>query len=53
MLGIAVHEEMPRELYEVMDLFPQATQRRPGVEFIPVPYGPAGPALPPKSGSER
>ena len=52
-LGIAVHEEMPLELYEVMDLFPQATQRRPGVEFIPVPYGPAGPALPPKSGSER
>ena len=52
-LGIEVHEDMPLELYEVMDLFPQATQRRPGVEFIPVPYGPAAPALPPKTGSER
>jgi ClpP class serine protease len=52
-LGVEVHEQMPLELYEVMDLFPQATQRRPGVEFIPVPYGPATPTLPPKTGSER
>ena len=47
-LGIDVREDMPREIYDVMDLFPQATQRRPGVEFIPVPYGPA-PQLPPKT----
>ena len=32
-LGIDVREDMPREIYDVMDLFPQATQRRPGVEF--------------------
>ena len=47
-LGIDVREDMPREIYDVMDLFPQATQRRSGVEFIPVPYGPA-PQLPPKT----
>jgi ClpP class serine protease len=48
-LGIPVKTDVPRELYEVMDLFPQASQRRPGVEFIPVPYGPPTPALPRKA----
>jgi ClpP class serine protease len=48
-LGIKVSEEMPGEVYGLMDLFPQTTQRRPGVEFIPLPYGPAPPALPRKS----
>jgi ClpP class serine protease len=48
-LGIAVSEDMPREVYEIMDLFPQTSQRRPGVEFIPVPYGPAPRPLPTKT----
>ena len=40
---------MPREVYELMDLFPQTSQRRPGVEFIPLPYAPAPPPLPRKT----
>ena len=52
-LGIKVTDEMPREVYEVMDLFPQASQRRPGVEFIPIPYPPSAPALPPRSDRPR
>jgi ClpP class serine protease len=48
-LGIAVSDNMPREVYDLMDLFPQATQRRPGVEFIPIPYPPAQPAVPRKT----
>jgi ClpP class serine protease len=48
-MGIAVTDEMTREIYELMDLFPQASQRRPGVEFIPIPYPPATPAVPPRS----
>ena len=48
-LGIAVREEMPREVYDLMDLFPQTSQRRPGVEFIPLPYAPAPPAMPRKT----
>ena len=48
-LGIAVDETMPREIYEIMDLFPQASQRRPGVEFVPIPYSPTAPAAPRKS----
>jgi ClpP class serine protease len=37
-LGITVGTELPRSVYELMDLYPQTSQRRPGVEFIPIPY---------------
>lgn len=46
-MGLPVSEDMPREVYELMELYPQARQRRPGVEFIPVPYAP--PAKAPRS----
>jgi|SRR3990170_1827977 len=39
-LGLPVTTEMPREVFELMALFPQTSQRRPSVEYIPVPYGP-------------
>ncbi len=41
-LGLPVTDKMPTEVYELMDLYPQATQRRPSVEFIPIPYRPPG-----------
>ena len=47
-LGITVSEEMPREVYELMDLFPQTSQRRPSVEFIPLPYTAPQPAVRPR-----
>src|SRR5437867_5465666 len=37
-LGLAVRTELPRAVYDLMDLYPQTSQRRPGVEFIPIPY---------------
>lgn len=37
-LGIEMKVELPREVYELMELYPQAGIRRPSVEFIPVPY---------------
>lgn len=37
-LGIVVGTELPRAVYDLMDLYPQSSQRRPGVEFIPIPY---------------
>ncbi|MEW5901269.1 MAG: hypothetical protein AB1715_07400 [Acidobacteriota bacterium] len=37
-LGLPVSEEMPEEIYQLMDLFPQATPQRPSVQYIPVPY---------------
>jgi ClpP class serine protease len=37
-MGLPVTTEVPQEVYDLMDLYPQTGQRRPGVEFIPVPY---------------
>ncbi len=40
-MGLKVSDDMPTEVYELMDLYPQARQQRPGVEFIPMPYNPS------------
>ncbi|MCL4467232.1 MAG: S49 family peptidase [Chloroflexi bacterium] len=45
-LGLPVRETMPVDVYSLMDLYPQTQQRRPSVEFVPVPYRPSAP-LPP------
>jgi len=45
-MGLPVSEDMPKEVYALMDLYPQAAQRRPSVEFIPTPYRPAPPTRP-------
>lgn len=37
-LGLQVATGMPEEIYELMNLFPQTRQRRPSVQFIPMPY---------------
>jgi len=37
-LGLPVNGEMPEEVYALMSLYPQPTQRRPSVQYIPVPY---------------
>lgn len=39
-LGLAVSTEVPEEIYKLMNLYPQARQRRPSVEYIPAPYPP-------------
>lgn len=36
-LGLPVSTEMPREIYRIMALYPQTAQRRPSVEYIPLP----------------
>ncbi len=41
-LGLSVSTDMPKEVYDIMSLFPQTAQRRPSVEYIPVPYRPPG-----------
>lgn len=45
-MGLPVSDDMPKEIYALMDLYPQAAQRRPSVEFIPTPYRPSPPARP-------
>ncbi|MCR4407916.1 MAG: ATP-dependent Clp protease proteolytic subunit [Anaerolineae bacterium] len=45
-LGLPVSTEMPEEVYQLMNLYPQTAQRRPSVEYIPIPYRP-------RNGAER
>jgi ClpP class serine protease len=37
-LGIPVSVEVPQEVYDLMDLYPQTSQRRPSVQYVPMPY---------------
>ncbi len=39
-LGLPVSTEMPKEIYKLMELYPQTAQRRPSVEYVPMPYRP-------------
>ena len=38
-MGLPVCTELPPEIYALMDLYPQPAQRRPSVQYIPLPYG--------------
>jgi len=37
-LGLPVTVGLPEEVYEIMGLYPQTAQRRPSVQYIPIPY---------------
>jgi ClpP class serine protease len=37
-LGLKVSTDLPREVYILMELYPQPAQRRPSVQYIPLPY---------------
>lgn len=53
-MGLPVTENVPEEVYDLMELYPQSGQRRPGVEFIPVPYRlPAAPPAAPRGRGVR
>ncbi len=41
-MGLPVSTAMPREVYQIMALYPQTAQRRPSVEYIPLPRGREG-----------
>lgn len=38
-MGLPVSPDLPAEIYDLMELYPQPSQRRPSVAYIPVPYG--------------
>jgi len=52
-LGLPISTDMPRDVFDLMQLFPQASQRRPSVQYIPLPYGPREPAPVPRAPTER
>ena len=37
-LGLPVTTNLPLEVYELMDLYPQAGRQRPSVQYVPIPY---------------
>jgi len=37
-LGLNVSTDLPEKIYQLMALYPQPVQRRPSVQYIPVPY---------------
>ncbi len=37
-MGLPVSKDLPEEVYALMDLYPQAGQGRPSVQYIPMPY---------------
>jgi ClpP class serine protease len=41
-LGLKVSTEMPLEVYELMDLYPQPQGQRPSVQYVPLPYRQGG-----------
>jgi ClpP class serine protease len=42
-LGLPVSDAVPEGVYALMERYQRRTQRRPSVEFIPVPYRESGP----------
>ncbi|GBC98922.1 hypothetical protein HRbin17_01441 [bacterium HR17] len=46
-LGLPVRTDMPDEVYELMALYPQPMQRRPSVQYVPLPYRTEHPPTPP------
>ncbi|HWQ62156.1 MAG TPA: hypothetical protein VN521_07585 [Negativicutes bacterium] len=38
-MGLPVVPDLPAEVYDLMELYPQPAQRRPSVQYIPIPYG--------------
>lgn len=38
-IGLPVTTEMPLEIYSLMALYPQPAQRRPSVQYVPLPTG--------------
>ncbi len=41
-LGLPVTTDMPEVVYKLMTLYRQTGQRRPSVQYVPMPYSPAG-----------
>lgn len=37
-MGLPINPELPTEFYDLMELYPQPAQRRPSVQYIPIPY---------------
>ncbi len=39
-LSLPVSTELPKEVFELMSMYPESGRGRPSVEYVPQPYGP-------------
>jgi membrane-bound ClpP family serine protease len=49
-LGMPITVGLPRQIYDLMELYPQPQGGRPTVQYISMPYGPMRPVLPEPKG---
>jgi ClpP class serine protease len=49
-LGLPVTVGLPRAIYNLIELYPQAQGGKPSVQYIPMPYGERSPMLPSPKG---
>jgi ClpP class serine protease len=49
-LGLPISAGLPRSIYDLMELYPQAQGGKPSVQYIPMPYAPLRPTLPEPKG---
>lgn len=52
-MGLPISTELPRQIYELMDLYPQPQMGRPSVQYIPMPYRERRPPMPMPEGSDK
>ncbi len=52
-LGLPVSDELPKEVLDLMELYPQGGGRRPSVEYIPLPYPRPAPSSPQPARNNR
>lgn len=52
-LGLPISTDLPREIYDLMDLYPQPQMGRPSVQYIPMPYRERRAPLPIPEGENR
>ena len=45
-IGLPVSRELPTEVFELMDLYPQVGRQRPSVQYVPLPYREPMPTVP-------
>lgn len=50
-MGLPVTVGLPKAIYQLMDLYPQAMGKRPTVQYIPLPYN-RPPVLPAGQGKK-
>lgn len=52
-IGLPVSRELPTEVFDLMDLYPQVGRQRPSVQYVPLPYRERLPSSPSAPGESK